>query len=87
MSKELMEQVRARARARGNAIAALYAGAVLSVAPSLAAWTGTPLPENLTGFAVFLAGIALIAWACGELDRTAAVASKKKPDQRGRDAA
>jgi hypothetical protein len=72
MSKKTMNHARARASARGDAIATLLFGAVLLIASVIITLAETDVPKYLIGFGTFLAGVALSAWGSSELERLAA---------------
>ena len=78
---------RAQASARGDAIATVLFGAALIVASLIVALAETDVPKHVVGFAVFIGGVALVAWGGLELDRLAAARPKAEPKSGGRDAA
>jgi hypothetical protein len=87
MTQKPIDRVHGQTGARGNAIATFCAGVSLTVAPLFAPFANGHVPEHLSGFAVFLAGIALMAWAIAELDFLAAAERTGKRNPGGRDAA
>lgn len=72
MPKRTIDQTRAQASARGDAIATLLFGAVLIIASVIVTLAETDVPKSLIGFGTFLAGVALSAWGSSELERLAA---------------
>jgi hypothetical protein len=82
-----INRVHGQAGARGNAIAAFCAGALLTLAPLFTPFANGHVPEQLSGFAAFLAGVALMAWSIAELDLLAAAERTGKQNAGGRDAA
>lgn len=76
MPKRTTNRTRARASARGDAIATLLFGAALIIASVIVALAETDVPKHLIGFGTFLAGVALVAWGSLGLDRLAAVRRK-----------